>query len=688
MAKMNKNDLLTYRNAAEANSIHASDELNASNKRAYDYYCGNPLGNEVDGESQVISTDVFDLVEADMPSLVRVFLGANDIMKFSPIMDTEAERATSEEKTKYINQLIRNQPESYKTIYDVLKGAEIYRYSAVTYGYEEKETVKVVEYEGLTEEELAEVTIELQLLEQDGAEIDIQDVKRPNLDKFKDIRATIKRKVGKYFSRYIDPERFVISKGAENEEDAELIGHDDIVTKSDLVAMGYDKDIVKNLDTTNGSDNTNEQNRLIDQGGIKEGNGLSWVGELVKLETRYVKVDQDLDGIAERVCIISVGQTILDDFPYEIAPYAVFCSNMMPGQLIGKSRADAVMETQDIKSTLLRQTMMNMYQVNSARMMINDNVNMDDLLTQRIGGIVRVSGDTNPLQNAAPLPTPFIGDKALMVLQYADSARAQRTGSLMANQALDSDRLGKETATRFEGMKDASVSKIELVARGHAETGFKRWFSGMLWTVVHYQKEKTEIMVLGKALTVDPRRWLSEQPIIANVGLGAGDDDSIMENMSSLLSVSQQLIAQGSPLTDMSKQYNILSRITKAMNQSDVGEFFNNPQQPKEMLQAQVEQLQRKNQQLEQQVQTNPLAEAEEVRAQASLVKAQATQELNIAKLQEEQRQFSLKMQSEQQRFNDESMAKANKVIADLEAKYTEMELKYNTDVPGQGMGE
>jgi hypothetical protein len=677
MAKMTNDELLAYRNAAEANSIHASDELNAANRRAYDYYCGNPLGNEVDGESQVISTDVFDLVEADMPSLVRVFLGANDIMKFTPVMDTELERQTSEEKTKYINHLIRNQPSSYKTIFDWLKGAEIYKYSAVNYGYEEEDTVKVVEYEGLTEDEMAEVAIELQLLEQDGATVDFEEVKRPQKDKFKDLKATIKKTVGRYFVRYIDPESFVISSGATSEDDAETIGHDDVVTKSDLVAMGYSINIVKGLPSVSAINSSNKDNRLRDQGGTKEGNSLDWTGELVKLETRYIKADKDGDGIAERLRVVSVSETLLHSEPYEIAPYAVICSNMMPGQLIGKSRADAVMETQEIKTTLLRQTMMNMYQVNSARMAVNKNVNMDDLLTQRIGGLVRTSGEDNPLNHMAPLPVPFIGDKALMVLQYADSARAQRTGSLMANQALDSDRLGQETATRFEGVKDASAAKIELVARGHAETGFRRLYQGMLWTVAHYQKEKTEIMVLGKPMTIDPRRWLSDQPIICNVGLGAGDDEQIMQNMSSLLAASQQLQATGSPLTDMSKQYNILSRIVKAMNQTDVGEFFNNPQQPQELLQAQVEQLQLKNQQLEQMAQGNPLAEAEEVKAQALLIKAQATQNLDIAKLQEDQRQF-----------NEEMQAKTNKTIADLEAKYTELELKYNTDVPNQGMGK
>jgi len=615
MGEMTNDELLTYRNTAEAGSIHASDELNQQNRKAYDYYAGNPLGNEVDGESQVISTDVFDLVEADMPSLVRVFLGANEILKFTPINDSEKERTIAEEKTKYINQLIRNQPGSYKTIFDWLKGAEIYKYSATNFGFEEEDTVKVVEYEGLSEDEFEEVKIELQLQEQDGAKVDFEEVDRDQKDDKKDLKATIKKTVGKYFNRYINPEDFVISKGATSVDEAQTVGHDRFLTKSDLVSMGYGKELVRDLPSIDPTNSTNRENRLREQGGAAEGNSVDWTGELVKLETRYIKVDRDGDGIAERLRIITVGGELLEAEPYEIAPYSVLCSLMMPGQLIGKSRAEIVMETQDIKSTLLRQTMMNMYQVNSARMAVNKNVNMDDMLTQRIGGIVRTKGDGNPLEHMAPLPTPFIGDKALMVLQYADSARAQRTGSLMANQALDSDKLGQETAARFNGVADASQAKIELVARGHAETGFTELYMGMLWTVTHFQKDKTEIMVLGKPLTVDPRRWLSDQPIVCNVGLGAGDDESVLQNMSALLTIGGQLQAKGSPLYDMNKEYNILTRITKAMGQSDVGEFFNNPEQPAEMLQAQVEQLQQKTFQLEQQVQTNPLAEAEQVKA-------------------------------------------------------------------------
>jgi len=674
MAKMNDDDLLSYLDSAEANSIHASDELNALNREYYDRYMANPW-NEVTDESKVQSTDVYDVVESITPSLAQVFLGVNEIHKFKPIKPTDLERATSEEKTKYINYLVRNQPSSFKTIFDWIKGALIYKYSAVTFGYEEEDTVKVIDYSALDEKELEEIKITFHLLrEREGAEVEFEEIEREENDDLHDLKVTVKKTVGRYFVRYIDPDDFVITRGTSSVDDAQMTGHDCIVTKSDLVAMGYSKELVQDLASIDSTDSVNRQERTREQGGTDQGNSYHWTGELVKLETRYVKVDRDGDGIAERLKVLRVGATLLEDYTYEIAPYAMLSSILMPGQAIGRSTAEVTVETQDIKTTLLRQTMMNMYQVNSARMAANQNVNMDDLLTQRLGGVVRVKGEGNPLQSMAPLPVPFIGDKSLMVLQYADSARAQRTGSLMANQALDSDKLGNETATRFEGVQDAANSKTELIARCMAETGFRELFCGMLWTVSHFQKTATEVMVLGKPLTVDPRKWLSDQPMVCNVGLAAGDNENVMTNMTGLLQISQQLQAGRSPLTDMKKQYNILDRMTKAMEEGDTSQFFNDPEVPEEMMQAQIEKLQIENFQLQQQAQQNPLAEAAMVEQQGKIAIAQGNLNLKIAELDEKKRQF-----------NVNEMAEANQAIADLEQKYTELELKYSTDIEGKG---
>ena len=43
-----------------------------------------PLGNEIEGRSQVISTEFADTVEQVMPSLMRLFTGSDKIVQFAP----------------------------------------------------------------------------------------------------------------------------------------------------------------------------------------------------------------------------------------------------------------------------------------------------------------------------------------------------------------------------------------------------------------------------------------------------------------------------------------------------------------------------------------------------------------------------------------------------------------------------
>jgi len=670
-------DLISHLDQAEARSIHASDDLNERHREIFDRYISAPW-NEVEDESKVQSTDVYDLIQSDMASHVETFLGHDEVLGFQVTKGTDSEAAEADQKTKYIDWLIRKQPGSYKTNYDWMLGAEIYKYSAVNFGFEEEDKVRVVEYEGLTEDEYRLLAIEMSLQEDEGATVSIEDVERKPRDEFKDVKVTIEKTIGTYFERYIDPENFVITSGATSTDDAQMVGHDTYTTKSSLVAAGFDKDLVKDLDIATLQHDTQDRKRSTGQNPQQYQSGnLDWTLDIVKLQTRYIKYDQDGDGIAERIKVLRVGQIVLEDEPHEIAPYATLCSVMLPGQLIGLSRGEITLETEAIRTTLWRHTMMNAYMVGTGRLAVNKNVNEDDLSVNKSAGYVRVKGENHPLENVAPLPIPFVGDKLMMVMQQADAARAQRTGSLVANQALDADKLGKETATRFNGLDKASTSKNGMIQRGFAETGWKELYSGMLWMVKHYQKTSLEIMVLGKPMEIDPRRWLSDQPLASNVGLAAGDDDEVLAEMNGLYAISRELKAEGSLLTDDKKIYNILKKVVLASNQPDVSEYFNDPEIPEEILRAAFEQLTIQNQQLKQMAQENPLAEAEEVKAQADLIKAQATQELNIAKLMEDQRQF-----------NEELAAKTNNTIADLEAKYVELELKYNTDIQDKGQGQ
>jgi DNA repair exonuclease SbcCD nuclease subunit len=278
-------------------------------------------------------------------------------------------------------------------------------------------------------------------------------------------------------------------------------------------------------------------------------------------------------------------------------------------------------------------------------------------------------------QNAVmPLTIPYTGDKTLQVIQYVDQARAQTTGALLANQGLDADKIMSETATRFNGIKDSSDAKVELIARNYAETGFRKLYEGIAWLASRFQDTQTEIRVLGKQLTVNPTSWKYKHHIQSNVGLGAGNNEKSVESLQGLYAIQQQLKANGSTLTDDVDIYNTLKRITDGLGFPRVDEFFNNPEEPEETLKAENELLNNMVMQLQQQVQQmqNPLAEAETIKAQSKAETDNKNAALKIAQLQEQIRQFDV-----------ETVQTANKQQSDTALAITKMELDNNTDLPG-----
>jgi len=673
MPKMSENELLALVNEAERDAVRYSGEWMAENESYLNAYWREAYGDEVEGQSQVVTSDCADVVESDMPSLVRTFLGSKDIMKFEPATGSERDVQEAEEKTKYVNWLVRQQSSSFKVIHDWMKDALIQKMGVVKFGYEENEKTEVLEWDGLSDEELAVIDIELRQLADKGIKVEYvgQDTNEDGTQYIK-VRKTWTDK--EFFVRGVPTEEFIISRNATCVDDAEVVGDTTMVTKGELIAAGYDELMVKNLPSMDDLDEQSSMKaiRFKQEGGEKWRDSIShWVNQRVQVYYLYMNVDFDGDGVAERRYIVKAGNKILENEQHDIVPYSMLSSVMMPHSAIGRGRVEQVTDYQRINTVLSRQILDNVYRVNNGRVVVNDEVtNLDDLLTVRPNGIVRTTSD--PLTAVAQLQTPYIGQQALQIVQYMDSLRAQTTGSQLANQGLQADTLHKETATRFEGIQDSAAAKIELVARVFAETGFRKLYEGMAWYVSRFQDEAQEIIVLGKPMLIDPRKWMNNDRISSNVGLAAGDDDKMITNMSALLAIHQQLGMAGSPLTDPKIIYNILSRIIGAMGIANVNDFANDPEIPEQMLMAQNVQLQNAVQQLQQMVQTNPLAEAEEVKAQADLVKAQATQDLNIAKLAEEQRQF-----------NEKALQDQNKLIADLEAKYTELELKYSQDVPG-----
>ena len=689
MSKMTERELVAIIDEAERDGLTNSGTFLRDQEKYLEYYQGQPFGDEVEGRSRVVSTDVRDLVESDMPSLSRVFLGAGDPVEF--ISDTPDPQAIKEAKDKQavVSHIIRSVPNSYRTQNAWLKASEIQDLAALEYGVEETKCAKYKRYKSLNEDELAAIGAQLES-ESDVTKWDIVETDEDEGSALFRITYTKKQ----YFLRNIPVEDLIISRNAWNKEDADVIGKRFIKTRSELVAAGFSRDLVSTLptyETTTTNDNSSgvKQDRYKQQGGDESDSIKSWASERVRGEDVYMKVDYDDDGVAERRHIIKVGTEILVNDPFDHVPYAISSSMLMPNSLVGISRAAMVTTYQEVNSVLWRGSLDNMYAVNNPRHVYTDDIDVDDLLDIRLNGVIHSEGI--PQQNLMTLETAYIGDKNLQLVQYMEGKKQASTGAMNQNQALEADQLHDETATRFKGMEDAGVAKIELVARNLAETGYKDLWEGIAWFATHFQDTRLELRILGREMTFNPAEWRYDIPIMAKVGTGAGDDDKTMANLTGIYTAQTQLMQEGSKLADDVKRYNTLAEMSRVAGRHDVSEFFNNPNQPEQIVTAERDMLKKMVQQLEAQGQ-NPLAEMEQIKQQGQMQIKQLEQkfqgQLKMLEMESDKEQEIAKLIEQHNKDLEQMKFDYAELVGKLEFDYTKLEVENGVDVPGKGVNQ
>ena len=93
-----------------------SATLAEARAKALDYYMGEPFGNEVEDRSQIVSRDVFEVVEWIKPSIMRIFCGGDEVVKFEPTGPEDVDAAAQE--TAYINYLMLERGDGFTTMYE------------------------------------------------------------------------------------------------------------------------------------------------------------------------------------------------------------------------------------------------------------------------------------------------------------------------------------------------------------------------------------------------------------------------------------------------------------------------------------------------------------------------------------------------------------------------------------------
>src|SRR5688572_18691319 len=95
-----------------------ASELRNEREQALNFYYGRPLGNEIEGRSQVVSKDMMDTIEWIMPSMMRIFC-TSDAVQFDPVGPEDDLQAKQE--TEYVRHVVWKKNNGFQLLYDWIK---------------------------------------------------------------------------------------------------------------------------------------------------------------------------------------------------------------------------------------------------------------------------------------------------------------------------------------------------------------------------------------------------------------------------------------------------------------------------------------------------------------------------------------------------------------------------------------
>ena len=605
--KVTNEQLRAIINSEINNSIgFMGSNLTSQRKKSMEYYMGEKLGTEIDGRSQVVSTDVADTIETILPNLLRIFTASDQVVKCEPVKSEDVPLA--EQATNYINYIFNKDNPGFSILYTWFKDALLEKNGIVKVYWDDSSSVEQETYENLNDQEYQlllddeNVTVveeESFVDEKMKAAMDLLLVEATNQGKLVADEPTpmlhncvIKRtsRGGKVKIENVPPEEFLIQRTAKSIESANFVAHRVSKTRSDLIEMGFDKEVVENLPTTNNIILNNERLTRysdIDQSPLDNAPDNSTAE--IEIYECYVRCDIDGDGVAELRKVIVAGESGYEILSNESCDNIPFCSLTpipMPHRFYGRSVAELVEDVQLVKSTVMRQLLDNMYLTNNNRVAIMDGmVNLDDLLTSRPGGVVRTKQP--PSQVMLPMQSQTISQQAFPLLEYLDTVRETRTGITRYNQGLDADSLNK-TATGVNAIMTQSQMRMELIARVFAETGIKDLFRRIFELTCKYQDKERIVELNNQFIPVKPTEWRNRFNISITVGLGSGSKEQQIMMLNNILERQLQAFQlQGNreyPMVSLKNIYNSLAKIIENAGLKNVENYFVNPEMGKGMV--------------------------------------------------------------------------------------------------------
>lgn len=647
-----------------------ADDLSKDRLRSIEYYQGEMKDTPAEsGRSQMVNRLVRAQIKKVLPSIGRTILHGDDIVEFLPGGEGDDEGAA--QVSDYINLIVVPESRSRDAIYDAVHDALLLRNGILKWWFEEKQAVKISRHTGLTDDALAILVggDDVDVLEHtqreemtDAGPVAVHDVKIRRVFMQRGIKAAA-----------VPRELFLIHPDAVSLDDSLVTGEKTTIRRSDLVAMGYDRELVDGLSLAD-DDDTEEDARRDTVARADEGQRAN---DAIDYYDLYIRVDLDGDGISELRHMCFAGglgeKNLLVDEECDEVQFCDIAVMRQPHQWEGISLSDDLMDLQRAETVLLRQTLDNIYWQNNPQPIMQDGAitNPDAVYLPEFGKPIKTQRGTDVRAALGFNTVPFVARDSFGMLEYLDAEAQDRTGVSDASAGLAPDALQNMTAKASAMIEQAGIGQTEMMVQTVAD-GLRRFFRGLLRLAIRHQDVPRTVRLRDKWVEVDPRHWNADMDCRVNTGLGAGTRERDMMMMQVVMGAQEKLLAAfgaDNPFVKPDQVYNALAKMIESAGLKTPGLYFTepDPQEVQAKLQAQAQQ-------------PSPEMAKVQAQAQADQAKMQAQAQIEAAKLQAQREADAMRLRGEvtlkREQMQAEIHLKREQMLAEMQLKREQMEME------------
>ena len=533
-------------------------EISEDRIKAQRYYDGEvDLGYEK-GRSKVVATKVRDTIRAVKPSLMRIFLSTAKPVEYVPSGPEDV--AMAEQATEFMHHEF-TRLNGYRVMNDAFQDALVKKQGIVKAYWMTYPEAEIYTYSDLSDDEYT------YLLDDDNVtviehsvemSIDMDEMGMAMEMPVHSVKLSRQKEKGELCIESVPPEEFFVSRDARNLSDAYIVAHRTDMRAGDLIAMGYDPEVVLNLDNFESGADVTEVEAFERRGYDMDASDEDMQDPSmlnVAVTEAYMRIDVDGTGVPvlHKLTCGGTAYELLDYEPCDEIPFAKFEVDPEPHTFYGRSLAEIVMDDQDAATAVLRSILDNVAMTNNPRLgIVEGAVNIDDVLNNEIGAIVRMR-QPGAVQE---LSVPFTAGQTLGALTYLDGLVESKTGVSRASMGLDPDAMQSTTKAAVNATVQAAAGQVEVMVRNLAD-GMRDLFGIMLRLMNKNVDEEQMMRMNGAFVPVDPRVWDASFDVSINVGLGTGREEEKMMALNQALQMQTMVYQTYGPMNGLVSMTNI-----------------------------------------------------------------------------------------------------------------------------------